>query len=200
MNASIKSPSGKSLQLRATRTTTSSEDSDAKKVKVKLSKEQRLAENRDSLKNANVQAFLKAIADAEGGGYDFKYGAVKGRRNDPWRFTSYSTHPGPGSGGVTTAAGMYQITKATWEDHGERRMGLTDFTPETQDLIAVSILRGSGAIEKIKDGDIESGVEQASHQWAALPKGRGQPGRYNQPYVEFDRFEASYRAAGGISK
>jgi len=29
---------------------------------------------------------------------------------------------------------MYQINKVTWQDHGERRMGLTDFTPETQDL------------------------------------------------------------------
>ena len=79
-------------------------------------------------------------------------------------------------------------------------MGLTDFTPETQDLIAVSILRGSGAIEKIKAGDIQSGVAEASHQWASLPKGRGLSGRHNQPYVQFDRFEAAYKAAGGISK
>ena len=55
-----------------------------------------MAENREHLKNANIQAFLRAIADAEGGGYDFKYGAVKGKKNDPWRFTGYSTHPGPG--------------------------------------------------------------------------------------------------------
>lgn len=111
MSAPIKSPSGKILQLRATRTTTPSNDSEAKKVKVKLSKEQRLAENREALKNANVQAFLKAIADAERGGYDFKYGALKGRRNDPWRFTDYSTHPGPGSGGVTTAAGCTKLPR-----------------------------------------------------------------------------------------
>jgi muramidase (phage lysozyme) len=199
MMKSLKSPSGKALALRASRTTTPSEDSDAKAIKIKRNREQVLAENRELLKNANVQAFLKAIADAEGGDYDFKYGAVRGRKNDPWRFTDYSTHPGPGSGGVTTAAGMYQITKATWEDHGGRRMGLTDFTPETQDLIAVSILRHSGAIEKIQAGDIQSGLERASHQWAALPMGRGQRGRYNQPYVEFARFESSYKAAGGSS-
>ena len=78
-------------------------------------------------------------------------------------------------------------------------MGLADFTPETQDLIAVSILRRSGAIEKIMAGDIQSGLERASHQWAALPMGRGQPGRYRQPYVEFERFEATYKAAGGSS-
>lgn len=169
-------------------------------MRVKLSKEQRLTENREYLKNANVQAFLKAIADAEGGGYDFKYGAVKGKRKDPWRFSDFSTHPGPGNGGVTTASGMYQINKVTWQDHGERRMGLTDFSAETQDLIAVSMLRGLGVIEKIKDGDIEAGVFQASKQWAALPMGRGQAGRHNQPYVQFERFETAYRAAGGTTR
>ena len=143
MATTITSPSGRVLQHRATRTTTPLEDAEAKAVRITLSKEQRLAENGEYLKNANVQAFLRAIADAEGGGYDFKYGAVKGKRNDPWRFTDFSTHPGPGHGGVTTAAGMYQINRVTWQDHGERRMGLTDFTAKTQDLIAVSMLRGT---------------------------------------------------------
>ncbi|MBV5323370.1 paar repeat-containing protein, partial [bacterium] len=135
-----------------------------------------------------------------GGEYDFKFGAVKGRKKDPWRFSDFSTHPGTGKGGVTTAAGLYQITKPTWHDHGENGMGLTDFTPETQDLIAVSILRRRGVIDKIKEGDIEAGVSQASRQWAALPMGRGQSGRYKQPYVQFEHFEAVYKSAGGTSK
>ncbi len=79
-------------------------------------------------------------------------------------------------------------------------MGLTDFTPETQDLIAVSILRGLGVIDKIKAGDIEAGVSQASKPWAALPMGRGQAGRHNQPYVKFEHFEAAYKAAEGTTK
>ena len=200
MATTITSPSGRVLHHRATRTTTPREDAEAKAVRIKLSKEQRLAENREYLKNVNVRAFLQAIADAEGGGYDFKYGAAKGKRTDPWRFTDYSTHPGPGYGGITTAAGMYQINKTTWQDHGERRMGLTDFTPETQDLIAVSMLRGLGVIDKIMGGDIEAGVSQASRQWAALPMGRHQASRHNQPYVKFERFEATYIAAGGTTK
>ena len=40
----------------------------------------RLAANRTLLAHPNVQAFLKAIAVAEGGGYDFRYGAVAGKR------------------------------------------------------------------------------------------------------------------------
>lgn len=109
--------------------------------------EQRLAENRENVKNVNIQAFLQAIADAEGG-YDFMYGAIKGKRNDPCRFSYYSTHPGLSSHG-STAAGMYQITKETWRDHGVRAMGLTDFNPETQDLIAVEMLRSVGVMDKI---------------------------------------------------
>jgi hypothetical protein len=200
METTVTSPSGRTLHHRATRRTTPREDSEAKEVRIKATREQRVAENKEYLKNANVQAFLKAIGEAEGGGYDFKFGAVKGRKNDPWRFTDFSTHPGPGKGGVTTAAGLYQITKPTWHDHGETGMGLTDFTPETQDLIAVSILRRRGVIEKIEEGDIETGVSQASRQWAALPMGRGQAGRYEQPYVKFEHFAEVYKSAGGTTK
>lgn len=35
---------------------------------------------------------------------------------------------------------------------------------------------------------------------AALPMGRGQAGRYEQPYVQFEHFEAVYKSAGGTSK
>lgn len=195
----IYSPSGRALSHRATRHTTHQNDVEEKLLKIKRNKADRLAENRRHLENSNVRAFLKAIADAEGGGYDFKYGAVKGRKKDPWRFIDYSTHPGPGHGGVTTAAGMYQINKITWLDHGERRMGLTDFTPETQDLIAVSMLSSLGVIEQVKAGDIEAGLARASRQWAALPEGRGKAGRHNQPHVSYEHFESVYHAAGGVS-
>ena len=110
---SITSPSGKTLLLRTAKTTTPKESAEAKIVRIQLKKSTRLAENEALLADRNVAAFLKAIAEAEGGGYDFRYGAVKGKRNDRWRFTDFSTHPGPGFGGSTTAAGMYQITIAT---------------------------------------------------------------------------------------
>jgi muramidase (phage lysozyme) len=147
----ITSPSGKTLVLRTVRTTTPKESAEAKIIRIKLKQSTRLAENEALLADRNVAAFLKAIAVAEGGGYDFKYGAFKGKRNDPWRFSDYSTHPGPGKGGVTTAAGMYQINVITWKDHGGK-MGLTDFSPKTQDLIAVEMLRAIGATDKIKAG------------------------------------------------
>lgn len=200
MTTTLTSPTGRLLHHRDTRTTTPREDAEVKAVRIKLSREERLAENREYLKNMNIRAFLKAIAEAEGGGYDFKYGAVKGKRNDPWRFTDFSTHPGPGLGGVTTAAGMYQENIKTWREMSGR-MGLADFTPETQDLVAVEILRTIRAIDAIAMGDIGNGLEKASHRWSSLPQGKGLPGRYPpQPCVSYELFEAEYKKAGGIVK
>jgi muramidase (phage lysozyme) len=152
------------------------------------------------LADPNVSAFLKAIAEAEGGGYDFKYGAVKGKRNDPWRFTDFSAHPGPGFGGRTTASGMYQITVDTWHEHG-RKMGLSDFSSKTQDLIAVEILRSIGVIDKIKESNIVGAMRPAAVKWAALPKGPGLGNQYPaQPFVKYEEFFATYQSNGGKGK
>lgn len=153
--------------------------------------------NARHLAHPNVGAFLKAIAAAEGGGYDFKYGALKGRRDDRWRFTDTSTHPGPGIDGKTTAAGMYQITRPTWQHHGGK-LGLTDFSPHTQDLIAVEILRSLGVIDEIKQGRIVDVMPKVARTWAALPKGPGQANHYPpQRYMKFEQFLSAYLSAGG---
>jgi muramidase (phage lysozyme) len=196
----VTSPSGKTLLRRATRTTTSKESPETKIIRITQEKATRLEENRNLLADRNVSAFLKAIAEAEGGEYDFKYGAIKGKKNDPWRFSDFSTHPGPGSGGSTTAAGMYQITIDTWREHGGK-MGLTDFSPATQDLIAVEILRSLRLIDKIKSGDIASAIGPAARKWAALPKGPGLGNAYPpQPFVKYEDFFHTYQAAGGTGK
>lgn len=173
---------------------------DTKPERVKIdSRPIRLAENQEYLKNANVKAFLGAIAWAEGGGYDFMFGALPNSKK--WRISDYSTHPGAGLGGTTTAAGMYQITNETWRDHGINGMGLHDFAPATQDLIAVSVMRRAGAIDALIDGNFKKAMEYASHPWAALSKGPGLPNRYPpQPYKTYEVVEAKYKELGGIEK
>jgi muramidase (phage lysozyme) len=156
-----------------------------------------LAANAEHLAHPNVAAFLKAIAAAEGGGYDFKYGALKGRSNDRWRFTDTSTHPGPGIDGKSTAAGMYQITRPTWQHHGAK-LGLRDFSPRTQDLIAVEILRSLGVIEAVKEGRIVEVMPKVARIWAALPKGPNLTNHYPpQRYMKFESFISTYLFAGG---
>jgi len=157
----------------------------------------RLAENKTYLANKNVAAFIAAIAVAEGGDYNLKFGGVKGRKNDKWQFTDTTTHPGVGSDGKTTAAGMYQINKATSKEMGEK-MGLTDFSAQTQDLLAVEILRSIRVIEYVVLGDLEHTLSAASRRWAALPQGKGLEGRYpGQPFISFEKFEQAYKDAGG---
>lgn len=198
--ATVTSPSGRTLQNRGTKTTTPKASAAAKEIKVALDKKTRLEENEAYLATPNVKAYLVAISKAEGGAYDFKYGAVAGKKNDKWRFTDTSTHPGAGAGGSTTAAGMYQINIGTWREHGGK-MGLTDFTPKTQDLIAVDILRSVGVIDQIKAGNIAAAMPKASYRWAALPQGPGKAGRYpKQHSVSYEDFVAAYKAAGGTVK
>ena len=80
------------------------------------------------------QAFLDAIASAEGTGGD--YGIIVGGT----RFTDYAEHPNivglKTKAGPSTAAGKYQITKQTWDDLKKKYPDLTDFSPENQDKAA----------------------------------------------------------------
>ena len=200
MTDTVTSPTGKVLHHGATKNTTPKESAEAKAVRIKLVKNKRLEENKEYLKSKNVKAFIASIAAAEGGDYNLKYGGVKGKKNDKWQFSDFSTHPGAGSDGKTTAAGMYQINQGTWKEMGAK-MDLSDFSPGTQDLLAVEILRTIGVIDSIVSGDISIGLSAASRRWAALPEGAGKAGRYSpQPYMKYEDFEASYKNNGGSLK
>jgi muramidase (phage lysozyme) len=199
MTETVTSPTGKILRHVATMTTTPQSNNAVKEVRIKV-KNKRLEENKEYLKNKNVKAFIASIAAAEGGDYNLKYGGVKGKKNDKWQFSDFSTHPGAGSDGKTTAAGMYQINHATWKEMSAK-MDLSDFSPGTQDLLAVEILRTIGVIDTIVGGDISTGLSAASRRWAALPEGSGKTGRYApQPYMKYEDFEASYKNNGGSLK
>lgn len=194
-------PSGKRLAHVTHKTTTSTNNQLAKKIRIESKQKKRRDENDKYLNNANVKAFLGMIIWAEGGGYDFKFGAIDGKNNDKWRFTDYSTHPGPGSDKHTTAAGAYQITKDTWKDHGIESMGLSDFSPHTQDLIAVDKLRRMNAIDALVDGNFAIAMRQASYPWAALEQGSGLGNRYpKQPYKKYQDCLAKYKELGGTEK
>ncbi|NVH72200.1 paar repeat-containing protein [Paraburkholderia sp. JPY432] len=148
------------------------------------------------MKDPNVKAFIYSIGDAEGGDYHLKYGGIKGKVHDKWTFSDYSTHPGAGYDGHTTAAGRYQINIDTWREMSEKN-GLKDFSPHTQDILAIEILRSIGVIGSVKSGDIETALSAASRRWAALPQGKGLPGRYKQPYATYEAFSLSYKNYGG---
>ena len=77
---------------------------------------------------------LKAIAkDESGGRYNVRYdGSPTGAT-----FTSYADHPRVKVNG-STAAGAYMITAQTWDEFAPK-VGVTDFSPASQDKVAMAI-------------------------------------------------------------
>ncbi|RSZ55558.1 glycoside hydrolase family 104 protein [Massilia atriviolacea] len=196
MSATLISPSGAVLHHRARLSTTPADEADAKTVRIRLEKASRLEENRVYLKQPNIRAFLRAMCHCLGGGVDFLDGAIRGRRNDPWRFTDFSTHPGAGHNGRCTAAGLYRITREVWQEVGAR-MDLSDFGAETQELIAVEVLRQLGVLGNIQAGDIDATLQAAAASWPGLPKTPASQGRFAAPDAAYQSFLHKYGECGG---
>ncbi|RQH04252.1 paar repeat-containing protein [Paraburkholderia dinghuensis] len=167
MPNTVTSRSGKPLAHAAHRTTTSTTDSAAKQLQIASRQKTRRDENEEYLKNANVKAFLYMTGKSEGGDYHAKYGWYPG--NTTWGFTDETTHPGVGKDGRTTAAGLYQINNAAWTEHGKKAMGLDDFSPHTQDLIAVEDIRKHNVLDAVIGGDIKTAIDKLKpHEWVSF--------------------------------
>jgi len=68
----------------------------------------------------------------------------------------------------STAAGAYQINKPTYDTYAPR-LGVTDFSPATQDMLAYVILNDVGADVAVANGDIAQAFQLASKKWASMP-------------------------------
>ena len=119
--------------------------------------------------NDPVGAFLAVIRQFEShNDYSILYGGG--------HFSDFSKHPRvavpiniPGYGSKkSTAAGAYQINAPTYDDFAPR-LGISDFSPASQDRIAVAILQQCGAYDAIIAGDVQTAFALASKRWASLP-------------------------------
>lgn len=119
----------------------------------------------------NVKKFFDFIGEAEGSDYGTIVGGTK--------FSDYSKHPGvvglTTPEGSSTAAGRYQITKSTYDTYA-KKLGVSDFSPETQDKIAYKLIEDSGALPDVEKGDYESAVNKLGSIWASFPSSN-----YKQP-------------------
>jgi tape measure domain-containing protein len=133
---------------------------------------------KEALKAPNVRAALDTIKKAEHADYDTLFGGGK--------FTDFSKHPGfKGArykGKIQSASGAYQIQRKTYR--GLREMtGLSDFSPETQDMMAVALLYQRGALGNILRGDFKGGFWNSRKEWASFPgAGYGQ-GERSQAFM-----------------
>ncbi|NMV36767.1 glycoside hydrolase family 24 protein [Ralstonia insidiosa] len=150
----------------------------------------------------NRSAFLDMIAVSELGrqlladsdnGYNVIVGSTPAA---PILFSSYADHPRrliqirPGLS--STAAGRYQLL-ARYFDVYKRLLGLSDFSPASQDAIALQQIRERGALAMVDAGRFDDAVERVRNIWASLP-GAG----YGQNEHSIEHLRAAYVAAGGV--
>lgn len=149
----------------------------------------------------NVCAFLDMLAYSEGTdnnrqktnnhGYDVIVGGSL--------FTDYSKHPNrlidlPRLSIKSTAAGRYQLLYRYWLAYC-KTLGMHDFSPLSQDLIALQQIKERKAIPFIQEGRFEEAVYACKNIWASLP-GAG----YGQHEHRMESLIAAYKLNGGELK
>lgn len=141
-----------------------------------------------------MQAFLRLIRLAEGTSDDLGYRRLVGGGEfsvPPWR------HPNkrvfiPRYYVYSTAAGAYQFLHRTWAGLVDQ-YGFTDFCPANQDMGAVALIAGRGALDDVRAGRIELAIDKCKKEWASLPGSR-----YGQRTEELDTLLAEYAKHGGV--
>ena len=141
----------------------------------------------------NLKAFLDMIAVSEG---------TAGKGNDGYNvvvggslFNSYDDHPRklvwirPGL--ASTAAGRYQLLKRYYDAY-KKQLDLPNFSPLSQDLIAIQQIRERGALQDIEKGYINIAIDKVKNIWASIP-GAG----YGQHENKIDKLITAYKDAGG---
>jgi muramidase (phage lysozyme) len=129
---------------------------------------------------------------------DNGYNVLVGSTPDhPRLFSSYVDHPRqlidlPRLGIKSTAAGRYQIL-ARFFDAYKKQLGLKDFSPASQDAIAVQMIRECGALQDIELGLLATAINKCRKRWASLP-GAG----YGQNENDFDTLALAFRRSGGV--
>lgn len=149
-------------------------------------------------KNRQLQAFLDLIAYSEGTdngrqptnnhGYDVIVGGKL--------FYDYSKHPGVyvklNPRLTSSAAGRYQILEK-FAKHYMKQLKLPDFGPDSQDKIAIQLIKECKALDDIYTGRIHSAVYKCRSRWASLP-GAG----YGQHEQKIEKLIAVFKEAGGV--
>lgn len=153
----------------------------------------------------NLGAFLTMIKISElgrelilnsDGGYNVLVGSTASR---PLLFSSYADHPRRlvafkdkrGNTFKSSAAGAYQIL-ARYYDAYKLTLKLKDFSPASQDAIAIKMIKEQGAYNHILRGEFTEAVVKVKNIWASLP-GAG----YGQNEHPFDHIRTAFINAGG---
>ena len=144
----------------------------------------------------NLTAFLTTIAKSEGTehiGTQLGYNVIVGGGT----FTGYKDHPRkmidlPRLKIKSTAAGRYQIL-ARYFDAYKKQLGLPDFSPDSQDKIAIQLIRECKALDDVEAGRFSVAVAKCKSRWASLPGAN-----YGQHENTLAKLQGYYVVAGGV--
>lgn len=150
----------------------------------------------------NRKAFLDTIAYSELGpalialsdnGYNCIVGSTP---SNPILFESYADHPRmlsklPKIGIKSTAAGKFQIL-ARYFDAYKKQLNLPDFSPDSQDKIALQMIKECHALDDVDVGRFEVALTKCASRWASLPNST-----YGQHVNKLSDLQAAYEASGG---
>lgn len=148
---------------------------------------------------SNLDAFLTMIAISEGTEPigDHGYNCIVGSTIEhPKIFHSYADHPRirvqlrPDL--ASTAAGRYQILERYYDAY-KALLGLKDFSPQSQDDIALQMIRERGAFADVAAGRFDEAVAKCSPIWASLPGNQ-----YGQRQNALADLRQAFTQAGGI--
>lgn len=111
-------------------------------------------------------------------------------------FTGYKDHPRkliklPKLGISSTAAGRYQILSRYYDAY-KKQLKLPDFSPPSQDAIALQLIRECKAVDDIESGRIEEALHKCRSRWASLP-GAG----YGQHEHKMEKLIEVFKKSGG---
>jgi muramidase (phage lysozyme) len=93
---------------------------------------------------------------------------------------------------MSSAAGRYQILSRYFDAY-RSQLGLTDFGPDSQDAIALQMIKECKAEGNIYAGQFDEAICKCSSRWASLP-GAG----YGQHEHKLDALRKVFIAKGGI--
>ena len=143
---------------------------------------------------SNLTAFFDALAYSEGTDngvqptHDRGYDVLVGGK----LFQNYADHPRVYNAKLnSTAAGRYQILDDIFDAYKER-LKLPDFSPASQDKIALQLIKECKALININLGNFDIAIHQCRSRWASLP-GAG----YGQHEQKIEALRKVYVKAGG---
>lgn len=154
------------------------------------------------LLSPTLTAFLALIGWSEGADYDTIVTGVNG----PQTFSDFSDHPFAPQFNrppvivrrvpllESTAAGRYQLLYRYWKVY-KGQLGLADYSPASQDAVAIQQMKERGAIALIGTGDIQGAINACSNIWASFPNNNyGQGGKSMAELMQ--KFSELYAGVG----